>query len=79
MGKHQRCCNSGSILDPLLFLNSKSSSAAVRTELRPIKAHVTSVRFDYNSKSSSAAVRTELRPVKVGSPVCTAADDDFQT
>ena len=42
---------------------SKSSSAAVRTGLRPVKAHVTMVRFDYNSKSSSAAVRTGLRSV----------------
>ena len=34
------------------FSKSKSSSAAVRTGLRPVKAHVTLVHFDYNSKSS---------------------------
>ena len=39
----------------LFAYNSKSSSVAVRTGLRPVKAHVTFVRFDYNSKSLSAA------------------------
>ena len=39
---------------------SVSSSAAVRTRLRPVKAHVTLLRFGYNSKSSSADDDFEL-------------------
>ena len=49
---------------PLGHPNSKSSSAAVRTGLRPVKAHITLVHFDYNSKSSPAAVSTGLQPDK---------------